>query len=78
MIPGVIDTTTNLVEHPRLVAQRLERYCGIVGPERVMAATDCGFGTVAGRDVVVPSVVAAKLRVLVEGAEIARDQVGRV
>lgn len=78
LIPGVIDTTTNLVEHPRLVAQRLERYCGIVGPERVMAATDCGFGTVAGRDVVVPSVVAAKLRVLVEGAEIARDQVGRV
>lgn len=70
LIPGVIDTTTNLVEHPRLVAQRLSKYCEIVGRDRVIAGTDCGFGTVAGRDVVAPSVVWAKLGSLTQGAEI--------
>lgn len=71
LIPGVIDSTTNLVEHPRLVAQLIGHYVAIVGPERVIAGTDCGFGTVAGRDVVAPSVVFAKLRALTEGARLA-------
>jgi 5-methyltetrahydropteroyltriglutamate--homocysteine methyltransferase len=73
LIPGVIDSTTNLVEHPRLVAQRLCRYAEIVGRERVIAGTDCGFGTVAGRDVVAPSVVWTKLRALSEGASLATE-----
>jgi len=48
LVPGVVDTTTNFVEHPELVAQRIERFAGIVGPERVIAGSDCGFGTFAG------------------------------
>lgn len=68
LVPGVIDTTTNLVENPRLIAQRIARYAGIVGRERVLAASDCGFGTVAGRDVVAHSVVWKKLANLAEGA----------
>ncbi len=71
LFPGLIDTTTNLVEHERLVAQRIHRYATIVGRQRVIASTDCGFGTVAGRDVVAPSVVWAKLRALSRGASIA-------
>ena len=71
LIPGVIDSTTNYVEHPELVAERIERYARLVGPENVLAGTDCGFGTGAGRGWVAPSVVRAKLRVLAQGAEIA-------
>ncbi len=71
LIPGVIDTTTNLVEHPRLIAQRIGRFAEIVGRERVIAGTDCGFGTVAGRDVVAHSVVWKKLANLGEGAALA-------
>ena len=74
LIPGVIDTTTNLVEHPRLIAQRIERYTEIVGRERVIAGTDCGFGTVAGRDVVAHSVVWKKLSNLAEGAGLATNK----
>jgi 5-methyltetrahydropteroyltriglutamate--homocysteine methyltransferase len=68
LIPGVIDTTTNFVEHPDLVAQRILNYASVVGRERVIAGTDCGFGTFAGMQSVVPSIVWAKLRTMAEGA----------
>jgi 5-methyltetrahydropteroyltriglutamate--homocysteine methyltransferase len=71
LVPGVIDSTCNFVEHPRLVAQRIRHYADIVGRERVMAGADCGFGTYAGRKGVPPSVVMAKFRALAEGAELA-------
>ena len=72
LIPGVIDSTTNFIEHPRLVAQRIGRYADIVGRERVIAGVDCGFGTAVRSDpVVADSIVWAKLRALSEGAEIA-------
>ena len=72
LIPGVIDSTTNFVEHPRLVAQRICRYADIVGRERVIAGADCGFGTSANATpMVAPSVVWAKFKALAEGAEIA-------
>ena len=72
LIPGVIDSTTNYIEHPELVAQRIATYARLVGPERVVAGTDCGFGTAVSRDwQVVPSIVWAKLRSLVEGARLA-------
>ena len=68
LIPGVVDTTTNFVEHPDLVAQRLLNYASVVGRERVQAGTDCGFGTFAGMQAVVPTVVWAKMRSIAEGA----------
>jgi 5-methyltetrahydropteroyltriglutamate--homocysteine methyltransferase len=72
LIPGVIDSTTNFVEHPHLVAQRIGRYADIVGRERVIAGVDCGFGTSVRTDpIVVDSIVWAKLRALSEGAQIA-------
>ena len=73
LIPGVIDSTTNFVEHPRLVAQRIGHYADIVGRERVIAGVDCGFGTFVkpGEPMVADSIVWAKLRALREGAEIA-------
>ena len=71
LIPGVIDTTTNFVEHPRLVADRIVRYAGIIGRENVIAGTDCGFGSAAAEQPVHPGVVWAKLRALSEGARIA-------
>ncbi len=71
LIPGVIDTTTNFVEHPELVAERIERFAGIVGRERVVAGTDCGFATFAGFGAVDGEIAFAKLGSLVEGAEIA-------
>jgi 5-methyltetrahydropteroyltriglutamate--homocysteine methyltransferase len=67
----VLSTTTNYIEHPELVAERLERFARIVGPERVMAGTDCGFGTFAGFGPVEPDIAYLKLRSLVEGAQIA-------
>lgn len=70
LVPGVIDTTTNFVEHPRLVAQRLARFTQIVGRDRVIAGTDCGFGTFAGFGAVDEEIVYAKLRSLVEGASL--------
>jgi 5-methyltetrahydropteroyltriglutamate--homocysteine methyltransferase len=72
--PGVIDSTTNFVEHPELVAERILRYADIVGRERVMAGTDCGFGTFAGWGGVVPEMVWEKLRSLVAGAAIATEK----
>ena len=74
LIPGVLDTTTNYIEHPDLVAQRIERFTDIVGRERVMAGTDCGFGTFAGFGAVHPDIAYAKLRSLAEGAQIASDR----
>jgi len=71
LIPGVVDTTTNFVEHPEVVAQRIERFTPIVGAERVIAGSDCGFGTFAGFGSVDPDIAYAKLRALSEGAAIA-------
>lgn len=71
LVPGVLDTSCNFVEHPQLVAQRIMRYAELVGRERVMAGTDCGFGTFAGFGAVHPQICWVKLRSLVEGAEIA-------
>jgi 5-methyltetrahydropteroyltriglutamate--homocysteine methyltransferase len=71
LIPGVVDTTTNFVEHPEVVAQRLERFTAIVGPDRVIAGSDCGFGTFAGFGSVDPQIAYAKLTALSEGAALA-------
>jgi 5-methyltetrahydropteroyltriglutamate--homocysteine methyltransferase len=71
LVPGVIDTSTNYVEHPELVAQRISRYANIVGRDRVMAGTDCGMGTFAGFGPVHPDIAWAKLRSLAVGAELA-------
>lgn len=71
LIPGVIDSTTNFVEHPGLIAQRLLNYARVVGRERVLAGSDCGFGTFVGMGAVVPSVTWAKLRAMAEGASMA-------
>jgi 5-methyltetrahydropteroyltriglutamate--homocysteine methyltransferase len=68
LVPGVVDTTTNFVEHPELVAQRIERFTGIVGSDRVIAGSDCGFGTFAGFGAVDPDIAYAKLKSLSEGA----------
>lgn len=71
LVPGVVDTTTNFVEHPELVAQRLERFTAIVGADRVIAGSDCGFGTFAGFGSVDPDIAYAKLAAMVEGAALA-------
>ncbi|RME62429.1 MAG: epoxyalkane--coenzyme M transferase [Alphaproteobacteria bacterium] len=68
LIPGVIDSTTNFIEHPDLVAERILRFADIVGRERVIAGTDCGFATFAGFGAVDPDIVYAKLASLAEGA----------
>ncbi len=77
LIPGVIDSTTNFIEHPRVVAERIERYASIVGRERVIAGTDCGFSTFAGFGVIDPSIVWAKLKTLSEGAALASERLWR-
>jgi 5-methyltetrahydropteroyltriglutamate--homocysteine methyltransferase len=74
LIPGVIDSTTNFIEHPELVAERIVRYAGVVGRENVIAGVDCGFGTFAGRVQVDTNIVWHKLRALVEGACLASDE----
>jgi 5-methyltetrahydropteroyltriglutamate--homocysteine methyltransferase len=71
LIPGVIDTSTNYVEHPELVAERLCRFADIVGRERVIAGTDCGFGTFAGYGKLDPDISFKKLAAMAQGAEIA-------
>ncbi|NOW47104.1 5-methyltetrahydropteroyltriglutamate--homocysteine methyltransferase [Novosphingobium sp. SG751A] len=75
LAPGLIDTCSNYVEHPELIAQRIERFAGIVGAERVVASTDCGFGTFAGYGKIDPDVTWKKLRSLREGADIAGARV---
>ena len=78
IIPGVLDSTTNFIEHPELVAQRLIRYAEIVGRERVMAGTDCGFATFArSQHQVWPEIVWAKLSAMAEGARLASAQLWR-
>ncbi|MBT4872764.1 MAG: cobalamin-independent methionine synthase II family protein [Marinovum sp.] len=74
LIPGVVDTTTNFVEHPELVAQRIEKFTNIVGTERVIAGSDCGFGTFAGFGAVDPDIAFAKLASLADGAKIATER----
>ena len=71
LCPGVLDTVNNFIEHPRLVAQRLLTYANIVGRERVMAGSDCGFGTFAGFGAIHPPICYAKLASMAEGAAIA-------
>ena len=71
LVPGVVDTTTNFVEHPELVAQRIARFVDIVGEDRVIAGSDCGFGTFAGFGAVDPDIAYAKLAALSDGARIA-------
>ena len=71
LIPGVIDSTTNFVEHPRLVADRIDTFTDIFGTDRVMAGTDCGFATFAGWGAVFPDIAWAKLEALCEGAALA-------
>jgi 5-methyltetrahydropteroyltriglutamate--homocysteine methyltransferase len=74
LVPGVIGTTTNYVEHPELVAERIQRFADLVGRERVIAGTDCGFGTFGGFGPVDPDIVWLKLASLSEGARIASRQ----
>ena len=71
LAPGLIDTRSNYVEHPELIAQRIERFAAIVGVERIIASTDCGFGSFAGYGKIDPAVTWKKLRALREGADIA-------
>ena len=71
LIPGVLDTSTNYVEHPELIAERLCRFADLVGRERVIAGSDCGFGTFAGYGKLDPDISFKKLRVMVEGAALA-------
>jgi 5-methyltetrahydropteroyltriglutamate--homocysteine methyltransferase len=71
LIPGVIDSTTNFIEHPEVVADRIERYASVAGKENVIAGTDCGFGTFAGGGTVFPDIAWAKLAALSEGAALA-------
>lgn len=75
LVPGVVDTTSNFVEHPEVVAQRLDRFTGIVGADRVIAGSDCGFGTFAGYGAVDPEIAYAKIAALVDGAKIAGARV---
>jgi 5-methyltetrahydropteroyltriglutamate--homocysteine methyltransferase len=75
LIPGVIDSTTNIIEHPEVVAERLVRYASVLGRENVIAGVDCGFGTNARTDQVDPKIAWAKLRALVEGAELATREI---
>ena len=71
IIPGVIESKSNFVEHPELIAQRIGRYANLVGRENVMAGSDCGFGTWVGQSAVDPDVVWAKMAAMAEGARIA-------
>ncbi|MBM3217153.1 MAG: cobalamin-independent methionine synthase II family protein [Candidatus Rokubacteria bacterium] len=71
IIPGVIDSTTNFIEHPELVAERIMKYATLVGRENVIAGTDCGFGTWVGQSAVDPEIVWAKLAAMAEGARLA-------
>jgi len=73
LIPGVIDSTTNFVEHPEVVAERITRYANLVGKENVIAGTDCGYGTSAGLAKVHPTVMWAKFRSQAEGARLASE-----
>jgi 5-methyltetrahydropteroyltriglutamate--homocysteine methyltransferase len=77
LVPGVLDSVSNFIEHPRLVAERIERFANLVGRERVIAGTDCGFSTFAGFGVVDPDIVYAKLAAMAEGARLASARLWR-
>ncbi|HEX9835591.1 MAG TPA: cobalamin-independent methionine synthase II family protein [Alphaproteobacteria bacterium] len=77
LMPGVLDSTCNFVEHPELVAERICRYAAVAGRENVIAGTDCGFATFVGRDGVHPTVVWAKLAAMAEGARLASMRLWR-
>ena len=77
LMPGVLDSTTNYIEHPELVAQRIIRFADVVGKENVIAGTDCGFATFAGMTVVDPAIAWAKLGAMVEGANLASEALFR-
>ncbi len=75
LLPGVVDTTTNIVEHPEVVARRIQEAVSAVGDrERMVASTDCGFGTFTSREWVIEPVVWLKLKSVREGADIASDR----
>ncbi len=74
LIPGVLESKTNFIEHPELVAQRIARYANLVGRERVIAGTDCGYGTWVGQAAVDPQIVFAKLAAMAEGARLASKE----
>ena len=75
LVPGVVDTTTNFVEHPELVAERIQKFVDIVGHDRVIAGSDCGFGTFAGFGAVDPEIAFAKLKSLTEGAALVNQRI---
>jgi 5-methyltetrahydropteroyltriglutamate--homocysteine methyltransferase len=77
LIPGVVDSKSNVVEHPELIAQRIARYANLVGRERVIAGSDCGFGTWVGQAAVDPQVVWLKLAAMTEGARLATKEFWR-
>jgi 5-methyltetrahydropteroyltriglutamate--homocysteine methyltransferase len=77
LIPGVIESKTNFIEHPELIAQRIGRYARLVGRENVIAGSDCGYGTWVGQAAVDPSIVWAKLASLAEGARLASHEFWR-
>ena len=77
LIPGVIESKSNVIEHPEVIAQRIARYANLVGRENVIAGSDCGYGTWVGQAAVDPAVVWAKLRALAEGARLATRQFWR-
>jgi 5-methyltetrahydropteroyltriglutamate--homocysteine methyltransferase len=74
LIPGVIESKSNFIEHPELIAQRIGRYAKLVGRENVIAGSDCGYGTWVGQAAVDPDVVFAKLKAMADGARIASKQ----
>ena len=74
LIPGVIDSTSNFIEHPELIAQRIVRYAEVVGRENVIAGADCGFGTFAALQLIYPGIAWAKLKSLSEGAALATKE----
>jgi 5-methyltetrahydropteroyltriglutamate--homocysteine methyltransferase len=74
LIPGVIESKSNFIEHPELIAQRIGRYANLVGRENVIAGSDCGYGTWVGQAAVDPDVVFAKLKAMADGARIATRQ----
>lgn len=74
LIPGVIESKSNFIEHPELIAQRIARYAKLVGVENVIAGSVCGFGTWVGQAAVDPDVAFAKLAAIAEGATIASKQ----
>lgn len=77
LIPGVLDSSTNFIEHPELVAERIVRFAKVVGRENVIAGSDCGFSTFAGFTAVEPAITWAKLRSMAEGARLASRELWR-